>query len=179
MVRLRLHVSEDRFRGRETLYPLAHPNASRTYIHAKPYVLEPEIVLGIDLFPAPVLDGAVGTVRSASWEGMRHRVVGNAQAWHYPADRLLVFWECFLEDRVRHADPLRDPLLATVWTGFERLLRDRFPATERIATPSWEDFYERPAWQQFLGDQGFLPFSPGCFVKNLTASTGSRQASGG
>ena len=77
-----------------------------------------------------------------------------------------------LEDRVRHEDPLQDALLGTVWTGFERVLLDRFPGTARIATPSWEEVYERPAWQQFLANQGYLPYSPGCFVKDLAPATG-------
>ena len=106
-------------------------------------------------------------VLSSDWVGMRQREIGQAQAWFYPADKLLILWECFLEDRFRQEDPLHDPALATIWTGFERTLLARFPGTQRIATPSWEDLYERPAWQQFLGDQGFLPFSPGCFVKEL------------
>jgi hypothetical protein len=90
-----------------------------------------------------------------------------------------MLWECYLNDVVRQENPLTDQALATVWTGFEGLLRGRFPTAERIATPSWEDRYERPAWQQFLGGQGYEPFTPSCFVKDLTAPTGSRQASGG
>jgi hypothetical protein len=56
-------------------------------------------------------------------------------------------------------------VLTTVWSGFERVLTRWFPQAERIATPSWEDLYERPAWQQFLAGQGYEPFTPGCFAK--------------
>jgi len=29
------------------------------------------------------------------------RAAGNAQAWYYPADRVLVLWECYLYERAR------------------------------------------------------------------------------
>jgi hypothetical protein len=167
MVRMRLHVSEERYGGREELYPLTYKSGDRTYVHGRPYILEPEIRLTIDLYPTPTQDGAVGKVASSAWEGLRHRAIGNAQAWSYPADHLLVLWECYLFDAVRQREPLGDEALQLVWTGFEQALRDRFPDAKRIATPSWEDIYERPAWQQFLAGQEYEPFSPGCFVKEL------------
>ena len=166
-VRLRLHIADEPHRGRESLYPLAHQDGPRTYVHARPYVLEPAITLAIDLSPAPNATGVIGEVVEAAWAGMRHREIGNAQAWYYPRDRVLVLWECVLEDWLRHDDPRTDRALGGIWAGFERVLRGRFPAATRIATPSWEDLYERPTWQQFLGDQGYALFSPGCFVKDL------------
>jgi hypothetical protein len=48
------------------------------------------------------------------------------------------------------------------------VLLDRFPEAERIATPSWEDLYEKPSWQQFLAGRGYESFVPGCFVRDLT-----------
>jgi hypothetical protein len=160
-VRLRLHRAEE-------LVPLAHRTGTRAYVHAKPYVLEPELTLSVGLYPAETDQGAIGEVLSSDWVGMRQREIGQAQAWFYPADRLLILWECFLEDQFRHDDPLHDPALAAFWTGFEGVLLARFPQTRRIATPSWEDLYERPAWQLFLGGQGYEAFSPGAFVKELS-----------
>jgi len=49
------------------------------------------------------------------------------------------------------------------WTGFERVLLDRFDAT-RITT-TWEPIYERAAWQAFLEGHGYRPFTPATFVK--------------
>lgn len=167
-VRLRVHVADEPYHLREALFPLAHPTGARTYVHAQPYVLEPQIALSVGLYPTPDRTGAIGEVVDTAWEGMRHRDIGNAQAWYYPADRVMVLWECFLTDAVRQDDPLADPTLATVWTGFERILLERFAGVERIATPSWEHLYERPAWQQFLSGQGYGPDSPGCFVKELS-----------
>ena len=165
--RLRLHQSEEVYHGRDIaeLIPLSHPTGSRTYIHAKPYVLAPEITLTIGLFTTPRETGAVGEVVESHWEGMRHVEIGQAQAWYYPADRLLVLRECYLFDRWRAADPVHDPALNGLWHGFEAELRCRFPAAERMATPSWEDIYERPAWQTFLSQQGYAPATTGAFFK--------------
>ena len=58
---------------------------------------------------------------------MRHRDIGTAQAWWYPADRVLVLWECVLDDAVRRDDPNGDGVLATVWSGFERVLARALP----------------------------------------------------
>jgi hypothetical protein len=169
LVRLRAHHAVEPYHGRNVaeLVPLAHPVGERGYVHARPYVLEPEITLTVGLFPAPRGSGAVGEVVDAAWEGMRHVEIGQAQGWHYPADRVLVLWECYLFDRWRSADPLHDPALAAVWRGFEDHLLDRFPGAARIATPSWEDIYERPAWQAFLSQHDYAPATPGAFVKHL------------
>ena len=116
LVRLWLHQSDEAYHGRTIaeLVPLSHPSGSRSYIHARPYVLEPEITLTVELSPTPQATGAVGEVADSAWEGMRHVEIGQAQAWYYPADRLLVLWECYLFDRWRLADPLCDPALAAI-----------------------------------------------------------------
>ena len=128
------------------------------------------ITLSIGLYPTPTESGTIGEVVDSTWEGIRHREIGTAQAWWYPADRVLMLWECYLNDDVRQEDPLTEQVLVMVWTGFEGALRDRF------ATPSWEDLYERPAWQQFLAGQGFEPFTPGCFVKELAGGGSAPSA---
>ena len=165
MVRLKLHQSEERIRDHEELLPLEHKSGPRLYVHAKPYVLEPAITLTVGLCPTSTETGAVGEVVGSEWEGMRHREVGQAQAWYYPLDRLLMLWECYLFDSYRQTDPVHDPALHAVWQGFEAELLRRFPEAERMATPAWEDIYERPAWQTFLAQQGFQPATPGVFLK--------------
>ena len=167
LVRLRLHESEETYHGRNIaeLVRLSQPTGTRRYAHARPYVLEPDITLTVGFFPTPRDTGAVGEVVDSAWEGMRHVDIGQAQAWYYPADRLLVVWECYLYDRWRAADPLRDGALAAVWDGFERRLLTHFPQAARIATPSWEDIYARPAWQAFLAQRGYAPATPGVFLK--------------
>jgi hypothetical protein len=109
--------------------------------------------------------GVIGEIVDSHWAGMRHVEIGQAQAWYYPAERLLVLWERYLFDHWRLADPVRDPALHGLWQRFEAELLARFPEAERLATPSWEDMYERPAWQTFLRQQGYAPATTGAFVK--------------
>jgi hypothetical protein len=99
---------------------------------------------------------------------MRHAEIGQAQAWYYSTARPLALWECCLFDRWRLPDPAHDPALAAVWQGFEDNLLTRFPDTERIANPSWEDIYERPAWQAFLMRHDYAPATSGVFSKALS-----------
>ena len=126
--------------------------------------------------PRPVEGAGVGEVLASEWEGMRHREIGQAQAWYYPLDRLLVLWECYLFDQWRQDDPVGDPALAGVWRGFEGELLARFRRPQRVATPAWEDLYERPAWQAFLTRQGYEPATPGVFVKGLGERNGRDRA---
>jgi hypothetical protein len=93
---------------------VADPSGPATKVHAKPYVLEPEIILTFDLVPTPGSAGTIEAVERSEWAGMRHREIGNFQAWHYPADRVLVHCECFLNDGVRSVEPTGDPVLTTL-----------------------------------------------------------------
>jgi hypothetical protein len=43
----------------------------------------------------------LGKISGTHIEGFRDVKIGNAQAWYYPDDRVLVLWECFLHDFVR------------------------------------------------------------------------------
>ena len=99
---------------------------------------------------------------------MRHVEIGQARARYCTADRLLVLWECYLFDRWRFADPLHDAALQAIWAGFERRLLAHFRDAARIATPSQEDIYERPAWQAILSKHDYAPLAPGVFAKELT-----------
>jgi len=137
-LRLKLHESDERFRHHRELFPLRQWTGTRRYVHAKPYVLEPEITLAVDLSPTHRHGDAVGAVAASSWEGMRHREVSQAQAWYYPVDRVLVIWECYLLDPYREPLPITDMSLLTLWTGFERALLGRLPRAERLVT-TWED----------------------------------------
>jgi hypothetical protein len=165
LVRGKFHVANEAYRDHHALVPLTHTQGERTYVQAWPYVLEPAATLTVDLSPSSDTSGAIGEVVDAAWMGLQHRRMGTVQAWAYPADRLLVLWECVLDDGVRRDSPLTDPGLSAVWAGFEGVFTRWFPQAERMVTPSWEDLYERPAWQQFLAGQGYAPFTPGCFVK--------------
>jgi hypothetical protein len=166
-IRMRLHTETERVTSRRELVPVTQP-AERVYLHGKPYILVPDITLTVQLHPEPDPAGAIGTVTGSEWLGMRHEDIGQAQAWFYPADRLLVLWECFPEERYRTSDdPREDRTLHALWTGFEALLRNRFPDSAHVVT-TWEDVYDRPSWQAFVEQRGFRPVAPAAFVKDLT-----------
>jgi hypothetical protein len=166
-IRLRLHASRDDYRGRDELLPRALQVGPRSYLHARAYILEPDIHLSVSLCPNPPSDNVVGEVMGTEWQGMRHRELGNAQAWLYPADRTAVLWEAYLFDHYRLEDPLADQTLITFWTGMEQVIADHVPGVERIITPSWEDVYDRALWQQFLRERGYRSFTNRAFIKEL------------
>lgn len=169
-IRLQLHTAEERRASHQEIVPIPHKpgqRIARTYVHARPYILVPEITLTIGTFAEPTEAGAIGKVLSLEWEGMRHELIGNCQAWYYPQARTAVLWEAFLEDRYRQENPLEDEGLVALWTGFERVLLERFSGVERMATPSWETLYERELWQGFLQARGYAPFNEQAFVKEI------------
>ncbi len=173
-VRMRLHTATERFTGRHEIVPLAHPTGERVYVHGKPYILVPDLTLTVDLARQPDAGGAIGQVAGADWTGMRHEEIGQAQGWYYPADQLVILWECFPEARYRTSeDPRQDPTLAALWAGFEAWLAGRFPAARRLVT-TWEDLYDRPRWQQFLEEHGYAPIAPAAFAKDLTPPSDRR-----
>ena len=163
-IRLRLHTATERFHRHQELIPLAQSSGERVYVHAKPYILVPDITLTVGLYDHPSDTGAIGEVSRSDWTGMHHEEVGQMQAWFYPADALVLLWECFSEDRYRGNDPTTDPTLATLWTGFAAWLLARFPTARRLVT-TWEPLYDRPRWQAFLTSQGYEPVTPATFRK--------------
>ena len=49
-IRMRLHTSEERYDGGVTLIPLSQSKGWRTYLHARPYILVPEITVQVGLY---------------------------------------------------------------------------------------------------------------------------------
>jgi hypothetical protein len=173
-IRMRLHTATERASRRHEIVPLSDAVRERVYVHGKPYLLMPDITLTVGLSQQPEPSGAIGTVSGSEWMGMRHEEIGQAQAWYYPSDQLLLLWECFPEGRYRRSnDPYRDPVLSTLWHGFEAWLIDRFPEARRLVT-TWEDLYDRPLWQQFLEGQGYTPRAPAAFAKDLVSPSDHR-----
>ncbi len=166
-IRMRLHMATERASRQHEIVPLSDAVRERTYVHGKPYILVPDITLTVGLYPRTDAAGAIGAVRGADWTGMRHEDIGQAQAWHYPADQLTVLWECFAEGRYRRDDdPRRDATQQTLWTRFESWLTRRFPETRQLVT-TWEDLFDRSAWQAFLEERGFRRVAPAAFAKAL------------
>jgi hypothetical protein len=166
-LRLRLRHATEPFQQRFAgLLPLSEMHGTRQYFHARPYMLEPDFRLTVGVYPTPEPYGAIGEVTESRWEGMRHVDIGEAQAWYYPADRLIVLWECYLFDRYRQPDPMQDKALSTLWDGFEETLLSRVPEARHLVT-TWEDTYARPEWQFFMQRRGYQPFTPSLFAKEI------------
>jgi hypothetical protein len=122
----------------------------RTYTHARPVISEPR-------YSATVAWDAArgsGEIISAEQAGEDPHYIGNAQAWHYLKDELLVLWECYLYEPYRSGPPEEDETHLEVWTAFEDWLMDRFDP-RLILSPAWEPVYETGQWQQFLRARGY------------------------
>jgi hypothetical protein len=111
---------------------------------------------------------AIGKTTGTRVEGFRDVQVGNAQAWYYPEDKVIVLWECFLDSFVRDQPLAKDEHMRLLWTGFERWLRDRYPEAERIITPFADPLWDAKEYQSFLRAQGYRRGRPGTFTKLLT-----------
>ena len=181
---LRVHSSDEKYSDemeRELGLRLSAPRGVRTYVHAQPCILVPRILLTValseevDTADAPHLarpwGEPVGEVVHSEVDGVERCQMGNAQAWFYPSDHIIVLWECdiFHSYLTASKELSRDSVLTVAWRGFERLLRERFAEARQIITPSWEPAYENEWWQAFLREQGYAPQSHlhNAFIKTL------------
>jgi predicted nucleic acid-binding protein len=171
-IRLMAHISAEHYyrsTDLDELVPVQSKYGSRVYVLARPYILKPDYRLTVNLYPQPDERDVIGEVASADWVGMHRHVVGQAQAWHYPEDRTLILWECFLEDWCRKEEPVTDDALRAAWLGFEAFLTRHLSIVERIVTPSWEPLYtaDELAWPAFLQSVGYKRIGPRAFAKGL------------
>jgi hypothetical protein len=112
LIRLHVHRSEERYEDSvENLFPISSHRGNRTYFHAKPYILIPNITLTIELTRPKADSDEIGRVIGSDVKHLQEREFGNAQAWYYPADKALVLWECYLFEPYRKEDPRKDSLL--------------------------------------------------------------------
>jgi hypothetical protein len=155
LIRLHLHRSEERAYHEESLFPIAVKRGdTKIYFHAKPYILIPRMTLTIGLTRPKADSDEIGRVIGSDVTKLQEREIGNAQAWYYPAEKALVLWECYLfEPYAKHA-PRNDPLLATLWQGFEKALLKELPDTTMIYT-TYEPIYAREVYKTFLALQGY------------------------
>lgn len=145
LVHARSHVADERYSRSDTsevkLFGVS-PTGSRTYVQSRLYIHAPE-------------------------DSFQEAPIGQAQAHHYPADRLITIWELFTEERYRrHDDPREDLLLRDLWTHYERFLIARFPEAIRIGA-LWEPDYDREQWGGFLSALGYDQLAPSVFTKLL------------
>ena len=109
----------------------------------------------------------IGRVIGSDVTKLQEREIGNAQAWYYPAEKALVLWECYLFESYAHKDPQNDPLLDTIWQGFEKTLLQELPDTTKIYT-TYEPIYDRLVYKTFLAKHGYRPIEKVAFVKEVT-----------
>lgn len=173
-VRGKLHVSEESYDATSSLEReyLTLTRGRRSYVHLQPYVIEPELVIGVALSPKTAKQYAdtpesIGTTTGTRVTGYRDRQIGNAQAWYYPEDRLLVLWECLLDEFVRDVPLREDTHMSALWTGFEGWLRKRYPQAERLVTPWMDPIWIPEEYQTFLTARGYTNDKPGLFTKLL------------
>ena len=147
---------------RSEIVPVTAERGTRTVVHAQPYVLVPHITLDVAPASQPTGD-QLGEVTDSRWEGMRPEYVGQAQAWYYDADRLLVIWEALLEDRYQTGEAPEDANLRALWLGFEAFLLRQFPDAEQLVTSPDDPLYEPADYQRFLRDLGYQSVSSHAF----------------
>jgi hypothetical protein len=155
LIRLHLHRSEERAYHEESLFPISVKRGDpKIYFHAKPYILIPRMTLTVGLTRPKADSDAIGRVIGADVTKLQEREIGNAQAWYYPREKALVLWECYLFEPYAKRDPRNDPLLATLWQGFEKALLQELPDTTMIYT-TYEPIYARSVYKTFLALQGY------------------------
>jgi hypothetical protein len=168
LIRLHLHRSEERTYHEESLFPIAVKRGDpKIYFHAKPYILIPRMTLTVGLTRPKADSDEIGRVIGSDVTKLQEREIGNAQAWYYPTEKALVLWECYPYKQFAKEDPRSDPLLATLWQGFEKLLLKELPDTTRIYT-EYEPIYENQVYQAFLTKLGYRPIEKAVFVKEVT-----------
>jgi hypothetical protein len=173
-VRGKIHVGEEQYdfynfgHSLERAY-LNNQKGTRIYQLMHPYVLQPNIVMSFAVQPKHYADlGTIlGKTIDSRVEGLRHHDIGNAQAWYYPEDKVLVLWECFLHDFIRDVPLRKDTNMSQLWTGFEKWLLDRYPETEKIVTPYADPIWNVKEYQSFLRARGYKKGISGTFVKLL------------
>lgn len=185
MVQGRIHVSDEKFcYDKYEIIPLQMKpgeTGKRTYVMMQPYILEPEVFLTVGMYPKSKQyadqDEAVGEVLSTNMKGLRQQQIGNAQAWYYPQDKLIVLWECFLDGHIRNIKSLlEDAHMLKLWSSFEKWLQMQFPEATRIATPFNDPIAKSiEEYQTFLRALGFEPMAQAAFGKKITRKTGKGQ----
>lgn len=165
-LRVSAHVADEAYgRGGQTeLVPLTADRGTRTWVQARAYILVPDIQLTVAVAPATDA-GPLGTVEAQHWDGMKAERIGEAQAWYYHEDRLLILWECFLEDRYQTGEAPEDATLQALWSGFEHFLLARFPDTSQLITTADDPLYDTTNYQRFLTTLGYHPLTQRAFSK--------------
>ena len=170
----RFHTSDEQYEtslGHEII-PVSQRRGARTYVMMHPYVLEPKLTLTIGVYQKPKhyadQGSAIGeTIGNPHVEGFREVQVGNAQAWYYPADKMIVLWECFFDQGFRKHPLPEDANMLQLWQAFERYLVKKFPEAAILATPFDDPIAEIKEYQAFLKTLDYSPLAKAAFGKKV------------
>jgi hypothetical protein len=169
----RFHASEEQYEAsRLEIIPISEKKGTRTYVMMHPYVLEPKLTFTVGLYNKPKQyadqESPIGEVIGSNHEGFREAQVGNAQAWYYPADKTIVLWECFFDDRFRKVPLPEDSNMQMLWQSFEHYLLKQFPQATTLATPFNDPIAESiDEYQMFLKSLGYSPIAEAAFGKRV------------
>ncbi len=169
----RFHASEEQYESsRYEIIPISEKKGTRTYVMMQPYVREPKLTLTIGLYNKPKhyadQESPIGEVIGSNHEGFREVQVGNAQAWYYHADKTIVLWECFFEERFRTSPLPEDANMQKLWQSFEHYLVTKFPKASTLATPFNDPIAESiDEYQAFLKTLGYSSLAQGAFGKRI------------
>jgi hypothetical protein len=169
-VRGKVHQSEEQYhlhKAETEIEPITMLRGTRHYIHCKPFVLVPDIRLTIGLYPQQSETGAIGEVLEAHQQKHKEVEIGQAQAWYYPTDKVLVLWECFLFEFARDKPLLEDVNMKSLWEGFTRFLLQQFPEAARITTPHHDPIFDTEEYHQFLSSLGYGPVAKAAWGKSI------------
>jgi hypothetical protein len=154
-VRSKVHQSEEHYslqKAETDMEPVQTLRGTRTYLHMKPFVLVPDIRLTVGLYPTPTAEGAIGEVLETHERKHREVEIGQAQAWYYPRDQIIILWECFLHEFVRDKPLLEDPNMRALW--------------EHVA-PFHDPLFETEEYHQFLSALGYQPVAKAAWGKPI------------
>ena len=170
----RFHTKDEQYTPwRREIIPLSARRGERTYVMMQPYVLQPELTFTARVYNTPKRyadqESAIGEVTGRTqMQGFREFQVGNAQAWYYPADKVIVLWECFLYDDFRKHPLSEDNNMLNLWKGFEQWLLKQFPEASTVATTTHDPIAETIAeYQAFLKSLGYSPLGKAAFGKKI------------
>ena len=170
----RFHTSEEQYSASldEEIIPIKEKKGQRTYVMMQPFVLEPKLTLTVGIYNQPKKyhdqESPIGEVIGSSHEGFKEVQVGNAQAWYYSADKMIVLWECFFEDRFRKDALTTDKNMQNLWKGFEHWLINKFPKATTLATPFNDPIAESiEEYQSFLKSLDYSLLAQGAFGKKI------------
>src|SRR5258708_15373465 len=169
LVRGKVHFEQESYRRSDVnqeITPIGIKEGERTYLHLRPFVLIPDIILTIGLYPEPHPGGAIGEVVAARERRMKEMEIGNVQAWSYPAGTL-VFWECFLHEFVSDRSISTDPNMAALWRSVESFLAQQFPQAERIVTTAHDPMFETAEYQAFLRALGYEQVAQAAYGRKM------------